>query len=63
MNQDDENGWALILTIQAIFILLKLISVISWSWWWVLSPLWIPFLLGGISYALQKKTSSNVCKG
>ena len=24
------------------FIVLKLCNVISWSWWWVLSPLWIP---------------------
>jgi len=23
------------------FIVLKLIGVITWSWWWVLSPLWI----------------------
>jgi len=25
-----------------IFITLKLCGVIGWSWWWVLSPLWIP---------------------
>ena len=24
-----------------IFITLKLTKVIAWSWWWVLSPLWI----------------------
>ena len=24
-----------------IFIVLKLIDKIDWSWWWVLSPLWI----------------------
>ena len=23
------------------FIVLKLCGVITWSWWWVLSPLWI----------------------
>lgn len=23
-----------------VFIILKLIGVINWSWWWVLSPLW-----------------------
>ena len=23
------------------FIVLKLCKVIDWSWWWVLSPLWI----------------------
>lgn len=25
-----------------IFITLKLTGFIDWSWWWVLSPLWIP---------------------
>ena len=28
-----------------VFIALKLAKVITWSWWWVLSPLWIPFAL------------------
>jgi len=27
------------------FVVLKLCNVIHWSWWWVLSPLWISFLL------------------
>ena len=28
-----------------IFITLKLCGVIGWSWWWVLSPLWIKVIL------------------
>lgn len=28
-----------------LFIGLKLTGHIAWSWWWVLSPLWIPFAL------------------
>lgn len=32
-------GFTSLLTI--LFIGLKLGSVIDWSWWWVLSPLWI----------------------
>ena len=28
-----------------VFITLKLCGVISWSWWWVLAPLWISFIL------------------
>ena len=24
-----------------VFIVLKLTGIINWSWWWVLSPLWI----------------------
>lgn len=32
-------GFAGLLTI--VFIALKLLGKINWSWWWVLSPLWI----------------------
>lgn len=39
-----------------VFIALKLTGYISWSWWWVLSPLWLPitvvFVLIGIGYGL-----------
>ena len=33
------TGFASLLAI--VFIVLKLCGVIAWSWWWVLSPLWI----------------------
>ena len=36
-------GFAGLLTI--VFIVLKLVGVISWSWLWVLSPLWISAIL------------------
>jgi hypothetical protein len=32
-------GFASLLTV--LFIGLKLTGYIAWSWWWVLSPLWI----------------------
>jgi hypothetical protein len=35
-------GFAGLLTIA--FIVLRLCGVIAWSWWWVLSPLWISAL-------------------
>lgn len=28
-----------------VFIVLKLMGIISWSWWWVFSPAWIPFAI------------------
>lgn len=28
-----------------IFIILKLCTIINWSWCWVLSPLWIPIII------------------
>lgn len=31
--------------LQLTFIILKLCKVISWSWWWVLSPTWIGIAL------------------
>lgn len=27
------------------FIVLKLTHVISWSWWWVLAPFWMPVVI------------------
>ena len=35
-----------------VFIILKLCGVIAWSWWWVLSPLWIGFLFNVFLYLL-----------
>lgn len=36
-------GFCGLLTV--LFIGLKLTDHIDWSWWWVLSPLWIPLAL------------------
>jgi hypothetical protein len=36
-------GFTGLLTI--VFITLKLLGYISWSWWWVLSPIWISIIL------------------
>jgi Flp pilus assembly protein TadB len=44
-NNNSSNGgigFAGLLTVA--FIVLKLCGVIAWSWWWVLSPIWISFL-------------------
>ena len=31
--------------LSIVFITLKLTNFIDWSWWWVLSPIWIVFVL------------------
>ena len=39
-----------------VFITLKLLKVIDWSWWWVLSPIWIPvviFLIACVIYIFK----------
>lgn len=28
-----------------VFIVLKLTNYINWSWWWVLSPIWLPLCI------------------
>lgn len=38
-----SNGIGLANVLTIVFVVLKLCHVISWSWWWVLSPLWITF--------------------
>lgn len=44
--ENKSNGGNGILSILLIaFVILKLCHVIDWSWWWILSPLWIPFIL------------------
>lgn len=49
MNNNTSNnssggiGFCGLLTI--VFITLKLIGIINWSWLWVLSPLWISALI------------------
>ena len=61
MNNNNNNvsssgiGFCELLAI--VFIILKLLNKITWSWLWVLSPLWIPiafvmvlFLLGFVFY-------------
>jgi len=34
------------------FVVLKLIGVITWSWWWVLSPAWISAIIALVVYCL-----------
>lgn len=46
MNSEQTShgiGFTSLLTI--VFIVLKLCGIIAWSWWWVLSPLWISTIL------------------
>ena len=41
----EEEGIGLSTVILVVFIILKLTGNIDWSWWWVLSPLWIPIAI------------------
>lgn len=47
-NSGSTGGITFIGALQLTFIILKLIKVIKWSWWWVLSPTWISAILAFI---------------
>ena len=44
-NSDSGGGVGFCGLLAILFIGLKLAGIIHWSWIWVLSPLWIPFLI------------------
>jgi hypothetical protein len=37
-----KSGMELLEILLIVFVILKLVGTIDWSWWWVLSPLLIP---------------------
>lgn len=42
MKKEKENfGISFLDLLLLLFIALKLIGIIEWSWWWVLSPVWV----------------------
>ena len=43
-NVSSSTGIGFVGLLTIAFIVLKLTHVIAWSWWWVVSPLWISVL-------------------
>lgn len=43
--QNNSGGLNFSGLLQVAFIVLKLCKVINWSWWLVLSPLWVSIIL------------------
>ena len=43
-----NNGIGFVGLLTLIFITLKLLHIIDWSWWWVLAPIWVNLVLGTI---------------
>lgn len=40
-SRSSSSGVSFVGLLTVVFITLKLLDKINWSWWWVLSPLWI----------------------
>ena len=45
MSEKTSGGVGFFGLLTLLFIYLKLAGHITWSWWWVLAPTWIPIAL------------------
>jgi hypothetical protein len=45
MNNGSRGGVSICTVVGIVFIILKLVGVITWSWVWVLCPFWIPIVI------------------
>jgi hypothetical protein len=44
-NSNSSSGVGLLGLMFLIFMTLKLMGYITWSWWWVTAPLWVGFAI------------------
>jgi hypothetical protein len=52
-NNSSSSGIGIFTVVGIVFVILKLVGVIDWSWLWVLAPFWISIvfyvlLIGGV---------------
>jgi hypothetical protein len=62
---NNKNDLSALIMVQIIIVLLKIANIApiaSWSWVWVLSIAWIPFVLGIVAVALLKGKSKDLGK-
>ena len=63
-NNNKKGGVSFFGLLTVVFIALKLTGDITWSWWWVLAPLWGTWALAAILvflvmiYAMYKEWTS-----
>ena len=54
MGKGENSGIGIAGILTIVFIVLKLTHVIDWGWIWVVSPIWIEWLLAGLILLLLK---------
>ena len=47
-----SSGLRLTTGLLLLFIALKLTNQIDWSWWWVMSPVWLPLILVLVAFKI-----------
>ena len=50
-NEKTNMGVGIPMVVFIVFLILKLTGLISWSWWWVTAPIWIPASILILSFA------------
>ena len=55
MSREKKYQISLLDILLVLFIVLKLTGNIDWSWWWVLSPLWVALGLGVLAGILGSR--------
>ena len=53
MRRPDNDEW-FVLALTSVFVGLKVTEHVDWSWWWVVSPLWIYSIILVIIDKLEK---------
>lgn len=43
--ESSSSGISFMSMLTILFIALKLTNFVDWSWWWVLSPMWLPLFV------------------
>ena len=46
--ENSTSGFGIGMVLFIVFLVLKLTGTIDWSWWWVTSPIWIPFAAAAV---------------
>lgn len=44
------------------FVIMKITGAITWSWWWVLAPFWIPVCIGIVLLCVVGVLTWKICK-
>ncbi len=51
-NKAKQGGLGIISVLTIVFIVLKLLGAIKWSWIWVLSPIWISAVIAAVVFSV-----------
>lgn len=62
MASNSNTGLSLGTVLFIVFLVLKLCGTITWSWWWVTAPLWIPAGIALILIALIAMIFPEACR-